>query len=126
MSKITRQLTTKVLEQAYDITHGGIYNELIHGAPTEPEKYWWPSAETVLALLYCHKYFKNELFIDKASMLIEYIENTIQDKRRGEWYSVVSADGNPIGDEPKVHFWKSLYHNVRYCIEVQKLIREID
>ena len=41
----------------------------------------------------------------------------IQDKflcPEGEWYTEVTNEGTPVKGVPKVFFWKSMYHTVRY------------
>ena len=41
----------------------------------------------------------------------------IQDKflcPEGEWYTELTNEGTPVKGVPKVFFWKSLYHTVRY------------
>ena len=32
----------------------------------------------------------------------------------GEWYTELTYEGTPVEGVPKVFFWKSLYHTVRY------------
>jgi|GEM_PF-1911105 len=124
-TNISVKLTEKVIEQAFDKQYGGIFNVLKNGAPTEKNKSWWPQAEAAIALLNSYKLTKNKSFLSFALRLIEYIENTINDNKYGEWYSEVSREGMPVEGVAKVHFWKSLYHNVRYYIETSNRINEL-
>lgn len=118
-------MTNKVLEMAFDKNYGGIFNTLIDGKTIKENKEWWPQAETVIACLNAYQISKDKVFLSYGLRLLEYIENTFSDSRNGEWYSSVSKEGTPINSVPKIHFWKSLYHNVRYCIESYQRIENI-
>jgi mannobiose 2-epimerase len=120
---IAKNLTEKVIEQAFDKNYGGIFNEIKNGAPAEANKFWWPQAEAALACMNAYIITKDKLFLSYGLRLIEYIENTFSDLIYGEWYAVVSREGRPLDTEPKIHFWKSMYHNVRYCIEMSRMIK---
>lgn len=124
-SKIAKSLTEKVIEQAFDKSYGGVFNDLKEGQPTEDHKIWWPQAEAALACMNAYICTKDKTFLSYGLRLIEYIENTFSDPASGEWYSTVSREGRPIESEPKVHFWKSLYHNVRYCIEMRNMVKSL-
>jgi mannobiose 2-epimerase len=122
---IAKSLTEKVIEQAFDKSYGGIYNEIKDGQPTESNKFWWPQAEAALAFMNTYIITKDKIFLSYALRMVEYIENTFSDSINGEWYAVVTREGRPIESEPKVHFWKSIYHNVRYCIEMSNMIKSL-
>jgi mannobiose 2-epimerase len=123
--QISKKLTEKVIEQAFDKNYGGVFNEIKDGVPIEENKYWWPQAETALACMNAYICSKDKLFLSYGLRLVEYIENTFSDSGNGEWFTLVTRDGRPVESEPKVHFWKSMYHNVRYCIEMSKLIKSL-
>ena len=112
-----------VTKLAFDTKYGGVYNALENGSPVEDEKVWWPQAETVIALINCYQITGNENYIQQSNQLISYIENVFIDPLNGEWYSSVSIEGKPNVKVPKIHFWKSLYHNVRYYVEVIERIQ---
>jgi mannobiose 2-epimerase len=124
--EIVRSLCESVIEKAFDKNYGGIFNEIgVTGEPVSMIKEWWPQAEAAIALFYAYECSRDKNYLSYAIRLIEYIENTFSDSLNGEWFSSVTREGMPIGSEPKVHFWKSMYHNVRYCIEVSNLLKRV-
>jgi mannobiose 2-epimerase len=124
-SKLMLELMEGVLQQGWDDNDGGLFNEVKNGKPTEVNKHWWPTAETVIALLYCNKHTKKDRYLQLAYKGIHFIDTKISDKKNGEWHSSISSDGMPLAGEPKVHFWKSLYHNIRYCIVAHQMLSEV-
>lgn len=123
--ELLSSLLNNLLAVARDETYGGIFNELVENVPIEDFKLWWPQAETALALLYHYKHFGDDESLKKALMLIGYIDDIFVDKENDEWFAMVSKVGDPLIEEAKVHFWKSMYHNVRYCILTTKLLKTI-
>lgn len=125
IKKLSVLMTRNVLEQAFDKEYGGVFNILKDGKPSENYKEWWTQAEVAVACMNAYQLSKDKTFLSYGLRLVEYIENTITDATHGEWYSTVSREGRPIQNKPKVHFWKSLYHNIRYFIELSNKIKEI-
>ena len=120
---ISKKITEKLIEQAFDKNYGGVFNEIKDGTPTENEKIWWPQTEAALCCMNAYICTKEKVFLSYGLRLIEYIENTFSDDAHGEWYNSVTREGMPIDSKPKVYLWKSMYHNVRYCIEMSKMIK---
>ncbi len=107
-----------VLDKAWD-KNGGVFNVLQNNVPTEAVKIWWVQAEIVLGLLNCYSITDEKKYKDQAIELINYIStNCISES--GEWYTEIFNDGQPNTSIPIVHFWKSMYHTVRYYAEVNK------
>lgn len=125
ISNLAVNMTRKMLEQAFDKDYGGIFNAISDGRAMLKNKEWWPQAEAAIACFNAYQISKEKVFLSYGLRLVEYIENTFSNMSEGEWYSVVTREGRPITDAPKVHFWKSLYHNIRYFIEVSVKIKEI-
>lgn len=114
-----------VMDLAYDKKYGGVFNELKNGKPIEENKMWWPQAETALGLLNAYKITNNTKYYQLACDLIEYIRTYFL-SIEGEWYTAVSIDGKANLSIPKINFWKSLYHNVRYYVEAKSRLIEIN
>ncbi len=125
IADLSVQMTRRVLEQAFDKDYGGVYNTISNGKPVTGNKEWWPQAEVAIACFNAYQVSKDKTFLSYGLRLVEYIENTISDNTYGEWYSTVTREGRPVQNIPKIHFWKSLYHNVRYFIEVNIRIKKI-
>ena len=107
------KMIDQVLLNAIDKTNFGVFNVLVNNIPTEKVKIWWPQAETVLGLLNCYHITKDESYKLKAIELINFISTTFI-AENGEWYTEIWNDKTPNTELPLVHFWKSMYHTVRY------------
>lgn len=114
-----------ISEQAIDNVLGGAFNEMEYNIPVENQKMWWPQAEMTLAFLNCFQIEQQEKYLNLALKQIDYITTTFISPN-GEWYTAVSADGIPDLATPKVNFWKSLYHNVRYYVDSISRLEEIN
>lgn len=115
---LSLKMMKSVLDKAWD-KNGGVFNVLQNDLPTEAVKIWWVQAETVLGLLNCFKITKQNSYRESAIELMNYI-STHFIAENGEWYSEIFNSGEPNSSLPLVHFWKSMYHTVRYYSEVNK------
>jgi cellobiose epimerase len=118
-------LCDNAIERGFDKQYGGIFNRFDNNRLITSEKEWWPQAESVIAFMYAHHESNNKKYLSYAIRLLEYIDNTFSDQALGEWHDTVSREGKPVLEKPKLHLWKSMYHNVRYCIEVSKQLQKI-
>lgn len=120
-NKLALKTMQQVLFKAIDNNNGGVFNVLRNGKPTEKVKIWWPQAETIIALLNCLKITEDPKYFTKATELMDYLSaNFIASN--GEWYTEIWNTGEPNISLPMVHFWKSMYHTVRYYAEVNERI----
>lgn len=115
---LSLKMMKEVIDKAFDI-NGGVFNVLENNIPTENVKVWWVQAETVLGLLNCYSITNENRYKDQAIELINYISTNCIAKS-GEWYTEIFSDGQPNTSIPIVHFWKSMYHTIRYYAEVTK------
>jgi mannobiose 2-epimerase len=114
--EIAIKLVDHAIETGFDTKYGGMFNRYQKDGPITTDKEWWPQAESVLAFLNAHSLTGDKKYLSFAIRLLEYIDNTFSDSTIGEWYDTVSREGKPYTNIPKTHLWKSMYHNVRYCI----------
>jgi len=112
-NNLALKMVNLVLLKASDTRNGGVYNILKNNLPTENVKIWWPQAETVLALLNCYNITKDSKYQSNAKNLINYISNNFI-APNSEWYTEIYNSGKPNSKIPIIHFWKSMYHTVRY------------
>lgn len=118
------ELAIKMMEQvvlkAFDKKNQGVFNVLKDDIPSEKVKIWWPQAETVLGLLNCYRITKDENYKNQAIDLINYISNNFT-APNGEWFTEIWNNKTPNTSQPLVHFWKSMYHTVRYYVQIIEL-----
>ncbi|MFD1293666.1 AGE family epimerase/isomerase [Lutibacter holmesii] len=120
-NKLSLKMMKGVLDNALD-KNGGVFNVLQNNMPTETVKIWWVQAETVLGLLNSYKITNEIKYKNSAIELINYISRNCIAKS-GEWYTEVFSNGQPNKSIPIIHFWKSMYHTIRYYTEVTKKLR---
>ena len=119
MSQITKALTKKIYEIAFD--GNSLANECENGIVDE-RRIWWVQAETVLGFMngYLKDNTKTE-YMDAAEATWNFIQKYVVDSREGsEWYKEVRKDGTPYEGLEFVEPWKCPYHNGRMCIEVMR------
>jgi cellobiose epimerase len=114
--EVAIKLVDHAIELGFDTKYGGMFNRFEKANPISTDKEWWPQAESVIAFLNAHSLTGDKKYLSYAIRLLEYIDNTFSDTVNGEWYDTVSREGKPYTEKPKAHLWKSMYHNVRYCI----------
>jgi mannobiose 2-epimerase len=110
-------LCDKAIEKGFDKQFGGMFNRFIQDNPITTNKEWWAQSESVLAFFTAYKISQNKKYLSYGFRLLEYIDNIFSDHTNGEWYDSVTREGKPLEDVAKIHPWKSMYHNIRYCIE---------
>jgi cellobiose epimerase len=118
-------LCNNAIEKGFDKQYGGMFNRFLDENLLITDKEWWPQAESVIAFLLAYQLSNDKKYLSYAIRLLEYIDNTFSDQEYGEWYDSVTREGRPILEKPKLHLWKSMYHNVRYCIEVSKQLQKL-
>jgi len=79
---------------------------------------WWPQAEAVTAFVNAYKMTGDSTYLTKALKCWEYIDKNMVDRRNGEWFNSISANGEVNRNGDKAGFWKCPYHNSRMCLEI--------
>lgn len=96
---------------------GGLIYESNEKQDVNLETHFWCQAEAVIGFLNAFQLSRQELFLNAAWEIWQFIENYQLDKEHGEWFW--KLDGNLLPDRsaPKISEWKCPYHNARACIE---------
>lgn len=118
-----RRLAAATLSHGLDVD-GGIYNKQNSDGSLDTRKEWWSQAEAVVGFLEAYKLTGDMIYKEAAMATWKFIENFIIDEKNGEWFSMLSEEGIPLADKPKVDMWKCPYHNSRACIEIMKRLEE--
>lgn len=119
-------LADAVLAHGVDPDGSVLYEGTEHEV-TEALKHWWPQAEGVLGWLNAYALTGDARFRDAALAAWGFIEAHVIDREHGEWFSVLSREGEPLPDHPaskKMGPWKCPYHNARACLEVMRRVGE--
>lgn len=123
--KILLSLCDHAIETGFDHQYGGMFNRFNNGEVVSTHKEWWIQAESVNALLLAHQISNNMKYLSYAIRLLEYIDNSFSDQEKGEWYDTISREGKPVTNIPRLHLWKSMYYNVRYCIKSTEYLQHL-
>jgi mannobiose 2-epimerase len=118
-----RQVAVKMAQAAYEQgldRDGGLFYEREPDGHVDTDKHWWPQAEAVVGFLNAYELSGMSRFQSGAARSWAFIEEHIVDRENGEWFWLVSRDGEPDAGRDKVGPWKCPYHNSRTCFEVMK------
>ena len=90
--------------------------------PTEnhmvTDRHWWVQAEAVVGFYNAWQITGETRFKENALAAWNFTTNHLIDRKKGEWYRGVEADGKIIPGYGKAGFWKCPYHNSRVCMEM--------
>jgi mannobiose 2-epimerase len=112
------------IDEAFD-SSGGIINEKnLDSGYVDYDKHWWVQAEGLVGLVNAYQISGEKAYLDRALKLWSFIDSFVIDHKHGEWFSRVSSQGLPYGEDEKAGFWKCPYHNTRTCIEVISRLTE--
>ncbi len=104
---------------------GGLCYEGRAGKVIDPNREWWPQAESVVGFLNAYQISKDEKFLKAAKKAWDFIIKHIADLENGDWFWRIDKAGRPDTKEPKVSQWKGPYHSVRMCLESIRRLKAI-
>lgn len=116
MSPITKEITKNIYKRAF--YNGALMNEA-ENKVSDRTRVWWVQAEGIVGFVNGYqKNHKDEVYLEAAEKLWEYITRHLIDPREGsEWFWSADEEDRPI-HKPIVEPWKCPYHNGRMCVEV--------
>lgn len=118
------RLARITLDEALD-DDGGLCYEGQAGKVTDPNREWWPQAESVAGFLNAYVLSSDQSFFEAAQKAWLFIEKYFIDRENGEWFWRIDPNGRPDPAEPKVSQWKGPYHNIRMCLETIRRLGQI-
>ena len=118
------KMVEKTLSEGIDKKNGGLFDEKENGIFCI-NKSWWPQAEAVIGFFNAYQLTNDEKYLDFSLNVWDFIKKFIIDTKYGEWYELVSAEGVPDLNKPKVTDWKCPYHNSRMCFEMIERINNV-
>ena len=97
---------------------GMIYEYDPDESKIDADRHWWVQAETVVGYINIFQYFNESKYLDRAIDCWFFIKERLTDKKAGEWYWSIKANGQLNLIDDKAGFWKCPYHNSRMCLEI--------
>jgi len=122
--RLALRLARVTLAEALD-DDGGLCYEGQAGKVTDPNREWWPQAESIVGFLNAYELSSDRSFLEAALQAWDFIEKYFVDRKHGEWFWRIDRTGCPDPTEPKVSQWKGPYHNVRTCLETIRRLPQI-
>ena len=117
-------------EGGWDKEYGGLlYFRDCLGLPPEAYehdmKLWWPHNEIIIASLMAYRDTKDEYYLEKFRMCLDYCKTYFSDRDFGEWYGYLRRDGKPTEPPCKGSTFKGPFHLPRMLIMMDSMIDEI-
>ena len=117
-------------EGGWDKEYGGLlYFRDCLGLPPEAYehdmKLWWPHNEIMIASLMAYRDTKDEYYLDKFKMCLDYCKTYFSDSEYGEWYGYLRRVGKPTEPPCKGSTFKGPFHLPRMLIMIDMMIDEI-
>ena len=103
---------------------GGVAAEGGANGVTKPFKEWWTQAEAAVGFANAFQLSGATEYLEASLKTWDYIDQHLVDRKNGEWFIGVSADGT-VPSPAKISFWKCPYHNGRACLEMIHRLRAI-
>lgn len=92
----------------------------------DTDRHWWPQAEAMVGLMNLYEMTCRDIYLSQAVQCWNFITNNLIDRKNGEWYWSVRADGSINLADDKAGFWKCPYHNTRAGLEVLSRSKRIN
>jgi mannobiose 2-epimerase len=126
--KTIRQPCVRLAEAVYQCgmdNKKSLFNGANSKGVTDFDKHWWVQVEAVVGFLNAYQLSGEEKYFDVAQNIWQFIEDNIVDKKGGDWFWMVDANGKVDNTKFKVSEWKCPYHNGRGCMEIIKRLEAI-
>jgi mannobiose 2-epimerase len=110
------------LKYGYDEANGGFYyTGPFNGPADDRSKSWWVQAEVIVSALRMYEHTKDAKYLAVFEKTFDFINTKMVDWKNGEWYEILSAQGQPRGSKGSI--WKAGYHNGRSMIECIEILK---
>jgi cellobiose epimerase len=116
--RVSGETAYSVLNEGMDNVNGGLFNLGKDGAVIDTNKQWWAQAEAIVGFFDAYQKTEHMDFLDAASRIWSFAKDKVIDRKYGEWFYRLSADGKPDLSEDKIGPWKCPYHTARACMEI--------
>jgi mannobiose 2-epimerase len=89
------------------------------------EKHFWVQVEAIVGFLNAYQLSGRQKYFDTALDIWKFIEDHFVDRQNGEWFYIITAEGEVDNKSLKVSEWKCPYHNSRACMEIITRLNQI-
>lgn len=116
---VIRKQLDHAVKAGIDFEHGGVYVEGPHdGGPAyDTEKEFWQQAETMIGMLDACRLFGLDPSWKAYEAVHRFVIDKMVNREVGEWWPLLSRDGDTRIWTHMSHSWKINYHSVRGAIQ---------
>jgi mannobiose 2-epimerase len=116
---VIRKQLDHAVASGIDYEYGGVYVEGPHdGGPAyDTEKEFWQQAETLIGMLDGCLIFGMEPYWKAYQAVHRFVFDKLVNREVGEWWPLLSRDGDTQIWTHMAHSWKINYHSVRAMIQ---------
>jgi cellobiose epimerase len=118
------KLAEAVYRNGLDGTNSLFYEAEPSGI-SNSEKHFWVQIEAIVGFLNAYQLCGKHEYFDVALNIWKFIEDHFIDRKNGEWFYVITAQGKVDNKTLKVSEWKCPYHNSRGCMEIINRLEQI-
>jgi len=117
--RVIRKQLDHAVKAGIDYEYGGVYVEGPHnGGPAyDTEKEFWQQAETLIGMLDGCLLFGGDPYWKAYEAVHRFVMDKMVNREVGEWWPLLSRDGNTRIWTHMSHSWKINYHSVRSMIQ---------
>jgi mannose/cellobiose epimerase-like protein (N-acyl-D-glucosamine 2-epimerase family) len=112
--RISEELLKSIRAKAWDEKYGGPFylGDSFTGRVTDVEKNWWTLEQAINAGLINYYVTGNEDYLALADQSADFYEKHLIDRKYGEVFAGVDADGSTPTSQMKGDYWKAGYHSI--------------
>lgn len=89
------------------------------------ERHWWVQAEALVGFYNSWQISGDPQFLKRVLNAWAFTRRYIIDRKNGEWFWGIDADGRLMQGNDKVGLWKCPYHNSRACMEMVTRLKQV-
>jgi mannobiose 2-epimerase len=107
------------LNEGFDQENGCLENFMKdNGTVKDRTRVWWNQAESMNGFYNAWEMTGDSKYSDACLKQWNWILTKQADRKGGDWWASLDAEGNPVLSEAKGGNWKTSYHNGRTCLEL--------
>jgi len=126
LKKLGLKMLDWMWEIGWDAEYGGIwyFRDALGKSPTEywhDMKFWWPQNEAAIANLLAYRMTGEQRYLDRFTLVHEYVHAHFPDTEMGEWYGYLHRDGS-LSTPLKGNIYKGPFHIPRMYLACLRIL----
>jgi N-acylglucosamine 2-epimerase len=129
LKKLGLKMLDWMWEIGWDAEYGGIwyFRDALGKSPTEywhDMKFWWPQNEAAIANLLAYRLTGEQRYLDRFTLVHEYVHAHFPDTEMGEWYGYLHRDGS-LSTPLKGNIYKGPFHIPRMYLVCLRILEGV-